>query len=126
VARLTWAALGYAITMGLLALAPTLPTAVAACVLVGVATITFLTTGNSTIQLASEPDHRGRVAALWSLALVGTTPIGSPIVGALSDAAGPRSAIALGAVACLAAVVVGCWPRRRPGDVTPAGQVSVG
>ena len=89
VARLTWAALGYAIAMGLLALAPTLPAAIAACVLVGVATIMFLTTGNSTIQLASEPDHRGRVAALWSMALVGTTPIGSPIIGAISDAAGP-------------------------------------
>jgi MFS family permease len=115
VARLTWAALGYAIAMGLLALAPTLPTAVAACVLVGVATIMFLTTGNSTIQLASEPDHRGRVAALWSMALVGTTPIGSPIIGAISDAAGPRSAVGLGAAACLAAVVIGRWPaRRRP------------
>ncbi len=115
VARLTWAALGYAIAMGLLALAPTLPAAIAACVLVGVATIMFLTTGNSTIQLASEPDHRGRVAALWSMALVGTTPIGSPIIGAISDAAGPRSAVALGAIACLAAVVIGRWPaRRRP------------
>lgn len=115
VARLTWAALGYAVAMGLLALAPTLPAAIAACVLVGVATIMFLTTGNSTIQLASEPDHRGRVAALWSMALVGTTPIGSPIIGAISDAAGPRSAVALGAIACLAAVVIGRWPaRRRP------------
>jgi MFS family permease len=113
VARLTWAALGYAIAMGLLALAPTLPAAVAACVLVGVATIMFLTTGNSTIQLASEPDHRGRVTALWSMALVGTTPIGSPIIGAISDAAGPRSAVGLGAVACLAAVVIGRWPAGR-------------
>ena len=75
----------------------------------------FLTTGNSTIQLASEPDHRGRVAALWSMALVGTTPIGSPIIGAISDAAGPRSAVGLGTAACLAAVVIGRWPaRRRP------------
>jgi len=115
VARLTWAALAFAIAMGLLALAPTWPAAVAACVLVGAATIMFLTTGNSTIQLASEPDHRGRVAALWSMALVGTTPIGSPIIGAISDAAGPRSAVALGAIACLAAVVIGRWPaRRRP------------
>ena len=140
VARLTWAALGYAIAMGLLALAPTLPAAIAACVLVGVATIMFLTTGNSTIQLASEPDHRGRVAALWSMALVGTTPIGSPIIGAISDAAGPRSAVALGAIACLAAVVIGRWPGSPPPPTrgcvtsssvthrgpTPAGQVGMG
>ncbi len=52
------------------------------------------------------------------MALVGSTPIGSPIIGALSDVAGPRYplALALGAAACLAAVIVGRWPvgsRRR-------------
>jgi MFS family permease len=115
VARLTKAALAYAIAVGLIALAPTLPTAVAACVLTGAATIAFLTTGNSTIQLASEPDHRGRVTALWSMALVGSTAIGSPVIGAISDTAGPRYALALGAAACLAAVVIGRWPvHRRP------------
>jgi MFS family permease len=110
VARLTKAAFGYAIAVALVAVAPTLPTAIAACVLVGVASVIFLTTGNATIQLASDPDYRGRVTALWSMALVGTTPIGSPIIGALSDAVGPRYALALGAAACLAAVVVGRWP----------------
>jgi MFS family permease len=115
VPRLTRAALAYAIAVGLMALAPTLPTAVAACVLTGAATITFLTTGNSTIQLASQPAYRGRVTALWSLALVGTTPIGSPVIGAISDAAGPRYALGLGAAACLAAVIIGRWPARsRP------------
>jgi MFS family permease len=89
--------------------APTMPAAVAACVLVGAASVTFLTTGNATIQLASEPRYRGRVTALWSMAFVGSTPIGAPIVGALSDTAGPRYALALGAAACLAAVVVGRW-----------------
>ena len=70
----------------------------------------FLTTGNATIQLASDPAYRGRVTALWSMALVGTTPIGSPIIGGISDAAGPRYALALGAAACLAAVIIGRWP----------------
>jgi predicted MFS family arabinose efflux permease len=110
VVRLTRAALAYAIAMGLVTVAPTLQTAVAACVLVGAATVIFLTTGNSTIQLASEPAYRGRVTALWSLALVGSTPIGSPVIGGISDAASPRYALALGAAACLAAVVIGRWP----------------
>jgi MFS family permease len=114
VARLTKAAVGYAVAVGLVAAAPTLPTAIAACVLVGVASVIFLTTGNSTVQLASDPEYRGRVTALWSMALVGSTPIGSPVIGALSDLAGPRYALALGAAACLAAVVVGCWPGRTP------------
>lgn len=66
--------------------------------------------GNATIQLAAEPEYRGRVTALWSMALVGSTAIGSPIIGVLSDVAGPRYALALGAVACLAAVAIGRWP----------------
>jgi MFS family permease len=113
VARLTRAALGYAIAVGLVAVAPTFPTAVAACVLAGVATVIFLTTGNATIQLASDPEYRGRVTALWSMALVGTTPIGSPVIGALSDVAGPRYALALGAAACLGAAIIGGWPGGR-------------
>jgi predicted MFS family arabinose efflux permease len=110
VARLTMAALGFGIAVGLVAAAPTFPTAVAACVLAGTATLMFLTTGNSTIQLASEPDYRGRITALWSLALVGSTAIGAPIIGTVSEVAGPRQGLALGAAACFAAVIVGRWP----------------
>jgi len=119
VARLVRAAIGYAIAVGLVAVAPTRATAIAACVLVGVASVMFLTTGNATIQLASDPEYRGRVTALWSMALVGSTPIGSPIIGALSDVAGPRYALGLGAVACLAAAVLGGWPGGAPRQNTP-------
>jgi MFS family permease len=112
VARLTSAALFYAVAVGLVAAAPAWPAAVAACVLAGVATITFLTTGNATVQLAAEPEYRGRVTALWSMALVGSTAIGAPVIGGLSDVAGPRYALALGAVACLAAAAIGRWPGR--------------
>lgn len=122
VARLTWAAFLYAITVGLVAAAPTMVTAVAACVLVGAASVTFLVTGNATIQLASEPRYRGRVTALWSTALVGSTPIGAPVVGALSDVAGPRYALALGAAACLAAVAIGS----RTGKVANGSDLSSG
>jgi MFS family permease len=111
VPRLVGAAVGFAVAMGLLAAAPTLPTAIAACVLVGVATVLFLTTGNATVQLASDPEYRGRVTALWSMALVGTTPIGSPVIGALSEVTSPRYALGLGAAACLAAAIVGGWRR---------------
>jgi MFS family permease len=122
VRRLTWAALLYAIAVGLTAAAPTMATAVAACALVGAASVTFLTTGNATIQLASEPRYRGRVTALWSTALVGSTPIGAPVVGALSDVAGPRYALALGAAACLGAEAIGS----RTGKVANGSDLSSG
>lgn len=112
VVRLGRIAFYYAAAMMALAVAPTLSAAIGASALVGVATIFFLTTGNSTVQLASDSHYRGRVMALWSTALVGSTPIGAPVVGAVSDALDPRAAVALGALACLAA---GALSLARPG-----------
>jgi MFS family permease len=116
VVRLARVAIGYAAAMALLAISPTLWTAVGAAVLVGVATIFFLTTGNSTVQLASDPHYRGRVMALWSVALVGSTPIGAPIVGAVAQALGPRVAIGLGALACTVAAAISRTGRSRLPD----------
>jgi Transmembrane secretion effector len=59
--RLVWVAAGYAAAMALLALSPTLNAGVCAAFLVGAVSIAFLTTGNSTIQLAAPPQMRGRV-----------------------------------------------------------------
>jgi MFS family permease len=74
-------------------------------IVVGIASITFLTTGNSTIQIAARPDMRGRVTALWSTAFVGSTPVGAIIIGAVGDS-NPRLALVLGAAACAAAAAV--------------------
>jgi MFS family permease len=74
-------------------------------IVVGVASITFLTTGNSTVQIAARPDMRGRVTALWSTGLVDSTPVGAIIIGTVGDS-NPRLALVLGAAACAAAVVV--------------------
>jgi predicted MFS family arabinose efflux permease len=124
--RLTWAAAAYAVAVGLVAAAPTLPAADAACAITGAASVVFLTTGNSTIQLTADPSYRGRVTALWSLALVGSTPIGSPIIGALSQLTSPRWALALGAVACCVAAGIGyqALPPRSKADPSGAEPVS--
>ena len=112
VRRLTRVAVGYAAAMALLAIAPTLWAAAGAAALVGLATILFLTTGNSTVQLSSDPQYRGRVMALWSTALVGSTPVGASVVGAVCQALDPRVGILLGALACVAAAVIGRAPAR--------------
>jgi MFS family permease len=105
VPRMIRAALLYAAAMFATALTSSTGLAVALLVVVGVASIIFLTTGNSTIQLAAEPDMRGRVTALWSTALVGSTPIGATVIGTVGDSA-PRLALILGAGACAAAAAV--------------------
>ena len=52
--------------------------------------------------------------ALYSVVFMGTTPIGAPIVGLVSQAAGPRAGLALGGAAVLLAVAAfGLWSARR-------------
>jgi hypothetical protein len=80
--------------------------AVLVLLVVGFASIIFLTTGNSTIQLAAAPPYRGRVTALWSTAFVGSTPIGATVSGAIG-AGSPRLALAVGGAACGAAAFTG-------------------
>jgi hypothetical protein len=55
------------------------------------------------------------------MALVGSTQVGSPVIGAPSDVAGPRYALALGAVGCLGAVIIGRWPAGPASVKSPAG-----
>jgi MFS family permease len=96
-----------------------LSAAVILLVLVGFASIIFLTTGNSTIQIAAAPAYRGRVTALWSTAFVGSTPIGATIIGAIG-AANPRLALIVGGAACGTAAITGIaiLARIRTGRLT--------
>ena len=89
------------------AIAPNLAFAMAALVLVGVFSINFLSLGNTTLQLQSVPDMRGRVMALWTVAFLGSTPIGGPIIGWIGEYAGPRWGLAVGGLAALTAGTLG-------------------
>lgn len=108
------AALGVAILA--VALSPTLPVAVVAMAATGAASITFLATGSSSLQLASDPRFRGRVMALWTVAFLGSTPLGAPVVGAISEHLGPRLALGAGAAAALLAAAVGAVALARGGS----------
>jgi len=92
---------------------PTLATELLALVLVGAASTTFMATGNSTLQLTTDPSFRGGVMALWSVTFSGSTPIGGPIIGAVSEYTSPRYGLALGGLACLAAAGLGAAAARR-------------
>lgn len=95
------------------ALAPNLALEYLALALVGGVSIGFLSKGNSTLQLAAAPHMRGRVMALWSVAFLGSTPLGGPIAGAVSEYYGGRIGLLMGAVACLLAAVLGVVVLRR-------------
>src|SRR5581483_8613075 len=95
------------------ALAPDLWLELLALALVGAASVTFMSKGNSTLQLAASPQMRGRVMALWSVAFMGSTPIGGPLAGYVAEHAGPRWGLGMGALACLAAAALGASVVRR-------------
>lgn len=79
-------------------------------VAMGVAALTFLTAANSTVQLGTDAEIRGRVMSLYMLVLVGGTPIGGPLIGFITQHAGPRYGMLTSglvpAVAALAVAVV--------------------
>ena len=87
----------------LAAAAPTLALELVALVGVGAASIAFLALANTTLQLGAAPEMRGRVMALWSIAFLGTTPLGGPLVGWVSEHLGPRVGLALGGAATIVA-----------------------
>src|SRR5262249_34896490 len=69
---------------------------------VGAGQITFLATCQSTVQLRAEPSKRGRVMAVYTITVLGSTPIGGPLVGWISQQWGPPYGLAVGGVATLA------------------------
>ena len=104
----------------LAAVAPTFPLTVAALTLMGAASVTFAAGVNSTLQLEVAPEMRGRVMALYSVVFLGSTPIGGPLAGWVAQAANPRAALMLGAVAALAAAVgAAVFARRHGGRARP-------
>jgi MFS family permease len=67
--------------------------------------MTFNTSANTYMQLSVSPEVRGRVMGLYMLVFVGSAPIGSPLIGWLSEVFGPRSSLIIGGIVSLAAVV---------------------
>lgn len=104
------AALLLGLSMLVLAAAPTLWFALLAVALVGALSINFLSLGNVLIQLETSAAMRGRVMALWAVAILGSTPIGGPIIGWVGEYAGPRFALAVGGIA---AIITALWNAAR-------------
>ena len=73
--------------------------AIAGMVFVGFFSINFTSSANTLLQLESRPDMRGRVMALWSMATVGSTAVGGPLIGFIGDHAGARWGLGVGGIA---------------------------
>lgn len=120
--RVAVAGLALGLLVGAAALMPTLVTTAIVLVAVGAASISFITLVNATLQLTAAPEMRGRVVALYTVALLGSIPVGGPIMGALAGLLGGRIALGLAGAVAVATVAIG-W--RSLGRVQ-AGRVEVG
>ena len=104
-----WLAYGLGGVVTMATFAPSLWVAYVALFWVGMCATAFFTLGNSVIQLNSVPEMRGRVIALRTASILGSRPIGAPIVGWIGEHLGPRYAMGVGA---LAALGVAIWAHR--------------
>ena len=67
----------------------------------GIASLTMITSANATFQMSVAPEMRGRVMALYMMIFMGGTPIGAPIVGWVGQTFGARWTLIGGGVATI-------------------------
>ncbi len=108
------------VSLVLLAGVPNLVAAAVVAALMGVASVAYMTATTALAQVGTEQHMIGRVLAIQTVLLIGTSAVGGPILGAISDLGGPRSAVLVGAVAALLAAAFGFTLARR----TPAEPAS--
>ncbi len=127
--RLALASVAFGAASILVAVAPSLGLEFALLIPMGLLSMVFLITGNSTLQLTSRPSMRGRVMALYGIVFLGGTPIGAPIAGWVAERLGVRASIALGGVVAMATGALGLLTlasrTRRARRVRPAPQPEV-
>jgi MFS family permease len=118
-------ALGLGIFTVLGSIAPTFWAYAAILVPVGLASITFLNSCNTSIQLSVEPQFRGRVLALYLAILQGGTAVGSPLVGWIGSEFGARWAVAAGGAVVLLAGVAAVIAVTRRNRLTLLGALRI-
>ncbi|MEU5579553.1 MFS transporter [Streptomyces huasconensis] len=105
---LAGAAIAFGVLQIVAAFAPDLWMFVALIVPIGILGLTVNVTANSSVQMATDPEMRGRVMSLFMMVFTGGTPLGGPLFGWLADAYGVRISMAVGGLVCaLAAAGVG-------------------
>jgi MFS family permease len=107
------ASLVFGVCMTFAGLAPVLAVELIAMALVGFASVSFLSMANSTLQLNTDPQMRGRVMALWAVAFMGSTPIGGPLIGWITSLSGARVGLGVGAASCFVAGLIGLFALHR-------------
>ena len=108
------AAAFFGVAMAVMAAVPTLWASYPVALFIGFTSIMFMTSSTAIVQTRAAPEMRGRVLALQAMLLLGSTPIGGPILGLVCQMFTARAGFLVGAVACAAAAAWGAVETRRP------------
>lgn len=111
-ARLMRSAMLLGFSMLVVSVMPTIWWAMIALPVTGAVSVTYIALANSVLQVNADPSMRGRVMALYTMAFMGTTPLGAPIIGAIADHLGPRVALQIGAAAAIVGGIGGWYALR--------------
>ena len=121
--RLVVVAASFGALVVVVAVMPTIGLVYVMMPFVGAASVGIISMSNATLQLNSDPKLRGRVMALFSMALLGTTPIGGPIVGWIGENVSPRVSLLIGGIAALVAALYGWTTLRQTTAIPPEAVV---
>ncbi|QAY72397.1 MFS transporter [Agromyces protaetiae] len=86
---------------------PTYGTFAASTILIGFSSVTLLTTANGFVQTTTPDDVRGRVMAIYTAVLMGSTLVGAPVVGWVADAMNARAGLGVASVAGFLSCAIG-------------------
>jgi MFS family permease len=113
-------ATGFSTLLFCLALSNIWIAALAVLVALGFFSIVFTTTANSRLQIVTPPQLRGRVMSLYTMLFLGSTPIGSVVLGTLAEHQGVQVAVAEVAIICGLGTIAGLLYSRAHQEQSPS------
>lgn len=96
----------FSIGLALFAISRTIWLSIPFLFVTGFGVITQLASSNTILQTVVEEDKRGRVMSLYTMALMGISPIGSLLAGALAGSMGVTATLLVGSAACVAGAFI--------------------
>jgi MFS family permease len=97
----------FGLAAAIAAFMPTYGAFAASTILIGFSSVTLLTTANGYVQTTTSNEVRGRVMALYTAVLMGSTLVGAPVVGWAADAFGARAGLGVASVAGIVSCAIG-------------------
>ena len=95
------------------ATSPDLAAAYPIVFVVGISSILYMTATTSIVQVVADQAMHGRILALQAVLMIGSAPIGGPLLGWLADVFGARFPVVIGGIGALGAATWGYFAARR-------------